>query len=248
MTTSLVNFGVWANTHHDALRRKRLAMGYSIGLVISAGLIGAVIANSKAIAAEREEDIMDVQLATEPEPEPEPQPAPQPEAKKPPPRPRLQTPFEIPNDKPKEFQPTKTDNPYGEEDPFARDEPEPAKPPEKPIVKEEPKPPPKVVVAPKKPTGPIQITENVTPPVAISQTVPAYPAEAKANAIEGTVVVKYVVTETGAVTNIEIVRGPAELRDAVLAAIRSWRFKPAMLDGHPVSVSRVHRFPFRIKT
>jgi len=247
-TTSMVNFGVWSNTNRDAVRRKRLAVGYVIGLALSAGLIAAAIVSSKAVAAEREEDIMDVQLATEPEPEPEPEPQPAPEAKKPPPRPKLQTPFEIPKDKPKEVEPAKSDNPYGEQDPFGHDEePEPVKP-EKPIVKEEPKPPPKVVVAPKKPTGPIQITENVTPPVAISNTVPVYPAAAKASGIEGTVVVKYVVTEAGAVTSIQVVRGPPELHEAVIAAMRTWRFKPAMLDGHPVAVSRVQRFPFRIKT
>ena len=246
MATSLVNFGTWTTGTGDPVRRKRLAFGYAVGIAVSMALVGAAILNSKAIAAEKEEEILDVQLATEPEPEPEPAPAPEPKAeKKPPPR-RLSAPIEMPLDKPKEVEPTK-DNSASDDDPF-KDDDKPAPPPkeEKPIIKEAPKPPPRV--APPKPKGPIQVTENVTPPSAIVQTPPAYPADAKAAGIEGTVVVKYVVTETGAVTNVQIVRGPPELHAAVLAAVKSWRFRPAMLDGQPVAVSRVFRFPFRIKT
>jgi periplasmic protein TonB len=248
MATSLVNFGTWTTGTGDPVRRKRLAFGYAVGIAISAGLCGAAILNSKAIAAEKEEEILDVQLATEPEPEPE--VAPEPEQKveqKPKPRPRMVAPVEMPLDKPKEVEPTK-DNAATDDDPF-KDDDKPAPPPkvEKPIIKEAPKPPP-VRVAPTKPKGPIQVSENVTPPVAISNSQPAYPADAKAAGIEGTVVVKYVVTETGAVTNITIVRGPPEFHAAVMAAMRTWRFRPATLDGQPVSVSRVIRFPFRIRT
>jgi protein TonB len=95
----------------------------------------------------------------------------------------------------------------------------------------------------------VQVTEDMQKPVAISNTPPAYPPDAKANGIEGTVVVKYVITETGAVTNITIVRGPQECHAAVMAAMRTWRFQPARTaEGVPVAVTRVHRFPFRIRT
>ena len=99
-----------------------------------------------------------------------------------------------------------------------------------------------------KPTGPIRVTENVTPPVSLSQPAPAYPAAAKAAGVEGTVIVKYAVGADGSVTVAKAVRGPQELRAACEAAVKSWRFKPAMLDGAAVSVWRIARFPFRIKT
>jgi periplasmic protein TonB len=246
MATSLVNFGTWTNVTGDPVRRKRLALGYAVGISLSIALVGAAIVNSKAITAEKEEEILDVQLATEPEPEPEPAPQPKPKVEqKPKPRPRMQTPIEMPLDKPKEVEPTK-DNSATDDDPFKEEKPAPPPPKEKPIIKEAPKPPPRV--APPKPKGPIQVTENVTPPSPLSNPAPAYPADAKAAGIEGTVVVKYVVTETGAVTNIQVVRGPPELHAAVIAAMRGWRFRPATLDGQPVAVSRVYRFPFRIRT
>jgi len=246
MATSLVNFGTWTTSAGDSVRRKRLAMGYAIGIAISGALVGAAILNSKAIAAEKEEEILEVQLATEPESEPEPAPALEFKVEKKPPRSKMVAPVEMPLDKPKEVEPTK-DNSASDDDPFKDDDKPPPPKVEKPIIKEAPKPPP-VRIAPPKPKGPMQVTENVTPPSPISNPQPAYPADAKAAGIEGTVVVKYVVTETGAVTNIQVVRGPPELHAAVLAAMRTWRFRPATLDGQPVSVSRVIRFPFRIRT
>ena len=77
---------------------------------------------------------------------------------------------------------------------------------------------------------------------------PSYPSAAKSAGIEGTVIVAYVVTESGAVSSVKAVRGPAELRGVCEAAVRGWKFKPAMLDGRPVSVRRIARFPFHIKT
>jgi TonB family protein len=77
---------------------------------------------------------------------------------------------------------------------------------------------------------------------------PSYPAAAKAEGIEGTVIIKYVVTESGQVTNVRVVRGPQALRAVCVAAVKRWRFKPAKLEGRPVAVHRVARFPFRIRT
>ena len=94
----------------------------------------------------------------------------------------------------------------------------------------------------------IRVTEDVTPPVALSQGMPAYPAAARTAGVEGTVIVTYVVTEAGEVTAVKAVRGPPELMAVCEAAVRSWRFKPAVLDGTPVAVRRTARFPFRIKT
>jgi protein TonB len=77
---------------------------------------------------------------------------------------------------------------------------------------------------------------------------PAYPPAARSAGIEGTVVVSYVVGENGSVTEARVVRGPPELADACLQAVRGWRFSPAMSDGRPVAVKRSARFPFKLRT
>ncbi len=117
---------------------------------------------------------------------------------------------------------------------------EPAPPPQAPSP---PPPPP-----PAPPAGPMRVDENVTPPEPISMPAPPYPEAARQAGIEGTVVVRYVVSASGDVTSAEVVRGPAELGAACVSVVRAWKFKPAIFDGHPVSVSRQAKFPFRIKT
>ncbi|HSN97633.1 MAG TPA: energy transducer TonB, partial [Candidatus Nanopelagicales bacterium] len=106
-----------------------------------------------------------------------------------------------------------------------------------------PPPPP-----PPKPKGPTRLTEEMTPPVAISQPRPAVPEAARSAGVEATVVVKFVITETGQVTNVQVVRGHPLFDAAVLATVRTWRFKPALdRDGRPVSIVKTVRIPFKAK-
>ncbi|MFO0612853.1 MAG: energy transducer TonB [Polyangiaceae bacterium] len=112
-------------------------------------------------------------------------------------------------------------------------------------------PPPPVAPPPPPPPKakePVRITEDIEPPVPLSMSPPGYPPAAKSAGVEGTVVIQYVVTESGAVTQVQAVKGPPELTAACLAAVSSWKFKPALSKGAPVSVVRQARFPFRIKT
>ncbi len=60
----------------------------------------------------------------------------------------------------------------------------------------------------------------------ISMTKPVYPAEAKAQGIEGLVRVNVLIDPKGTVTEAIEVSGPQLLRAAALEAIRQWRYKP----------------------
>jgi len=108
-------------------------------------------------------------------------------------------------------------------------------------------PPPPPPPPPPKRVGPVSLPENATPPSPISNPPPPYPAEARSEGIQATVVVKFVVTENGEVTNVTIVRGHPMFDAVVLATVRTWRFSPAMVDGKPISVYRSVRIPFKIK-
>jgi protein TonB len=161
----------------------------------------------------------------------------------------IETPTDVPDDAPAEKDPGGDFKPGGDDEyrnpgqglpPPGPVQPPPPAPREEPKKKAAPKP---------KPKKPGRVTEGVTPPVAISQGAPSYPASARDQGIEGTVVVKYVVTDSGAVTDVKAVRGPPELRAVCVAAVQAWRFKPAVDEnGKPIAVSRTAQFPFRIKT
>ena len=72
-----------------------------------------------------------------------------------------------------------------------------------------------------------------------------YTEEAKAAAIEGTVVLDLIVDETGHTREIQVVSGLEHgLTEAAIAALRACRFTPGEKDGHPVPV-RVRGFKIR---
>ena len=238
-----MDFDSWTRSSVDSIRIKRLVIGYVVGAVavVTAGAF-IFLTSPNASAQEEEEPELEVQLAKEPEPEPEPPPPPVVE-EKPKPKPRLQIPVEVPREAIKEADPL----------PQASNEPDPFE--EKPAIVETPKPAvveaPKPVLAPtiERPRGPTRVLEDDTPPVAIAQTKPEYPASAKAAGLEGVVIVKYVISEAGVVTDAKVLKGPPELSLVCLSAVKTWRFKPALdFQGKPKAVTKIARFPFKLKT
>jgi periplasmic protein TonB len=66
---------------------------------------------------------------------------------------------------------------------------------------------------------------------------PVYTEEARRYQVEGTVVLRAVLSSTGAVTNITVVRGlPHGLSEAAIKAARKIEFKPGMKDGKPAAM------------
>jgi len=76
-------------------------------------------------------------------------------------------------------------------------------------------------------------TEDSQPKV-VHHVPPIYPPEAKANHVEGTVVVQVLVDKQGNVARTTIVSGPKVLADAAVTAIKAWKFEPATSQGRPV--------------
>jgi TonB family protein len=67
-------------------------------------------------------------------------------------------------------------------------------------------------------------------------TEPAYTEEARANQVQGTVVLTAVFCRDGKVTNIEVVQGlPYGLTENTIETTRRIEFEPADKDGEPVS-------------
>jgi TonB family protein len=60
----------------------------------------------------------------------------------------------------------------------------------------------------------------------LSKVAPQYPEIAKKMHITGTVEVDVIVDDSGKVTDVKAVNGPAMLRASAEAAIKQWKFKP----------------------
>jgi protein TonB len=253
-TKPIMDLGSWQKKSTDVVRLRRLAAGWVTGTAVMGGTLGLVALTAAKAYGFKEDQVIEAAIVDRPEEEQHVEAEPEPEKKEAPkPKPAvapLVEPVKL-DDKLVEKQPVNSDNPYGGDDPYALLENAASAPEaEKPKVAEAPKIIEKVkAVVPQKAAEPVRLTEEDTPPRAIVQTSPQYPAEAKAAGIEGTVVVDYVVTEKGEVTEVKAVKGPPELYEVCVAAVKSWRFMAAMnKDGKPISAHRRARFPFRIKT
>jgi protein TonB len=88
------------------------------------------------------------------------------------------------------------------------------------------------VAAPSK----ISISAGVAGGLLIHKTSPVYPQIAREARVTGTVVIQATISKTGALENLHAVSGPTMLRQSALDAVRTWRYKPYLLDGQPVDV------------
>lgn len=98
------------------------------------------------------------------------------------------------------------------------------------------------------PSGPVVAMEPTTPPEVLDRVLPAYPPMARKNGVQAMVVVRVLVDENGRVNEARVLRGHPLLDDAVVEAVRAWRFRPAQRDGHAVAGRKLVKIPFRLRT
>jgi protein TonB len=78
---------------------------------------------------------------------------------------------------------------------------------------------------------------DVKPPEKISAPQPQYTEIARKARIQGVVIVQAIIDKQGVVTNVKVLKPlPMGLDQAAAEAIKSWKFKPATLNGKPVAV------------
>jgi TonB family protein len=113
--------------------------------------------------------------------------------------------------------------------------------------------PPKVKPAPPTPPSPampvagqiVPLGADVTPPRKLSGSSPALPKDAPRRRLTGSVLVDFVVTETGAVVDVKVLESAGEALDrACLEAVAGWRYTPASLRGASVRTKQQARFTF----
>jgi protein TonB len=102
---------------------------------------------------------------------------------------------------------------------------------------------PKVKVeAPKK----VTISNGIAVGLLVQKTAPIYPPIAKSARVQGTVVIQATISKNGTIENSHAVSGPTMLRQAALDAVKSWRFRPYLLDGEPVEVDTTVNVVFNL--
>jgi protein TonB len=86
-------------------------------------------------------------------------------------------------------------------------------------------------------------------PTLVSRVEPRYPDLARRAGIEGTVELEVTIDSTGAVTEVEVVRGlPLGLSEAAADAVHRWKYRPARTAAGPVASRKSVRIHFVLKT
>jgi periplasmic protein TonB len=89
--------------------------------------------------------------------------------------------------------------------------------------------------------------KNATKPALISKTEPEYSEEARKAKVQGTVTLRIVVTASGQVGSIRVIRSLGlGLDERAIEAVRQWHFRAATVDGKPVSTQAVVEVNFRL--
>jgi TonB family protein len=89
------------------------------------------------------------------------------------------------------------------------------------------------------PAGVTRVTEGITAPRLMRETKPRYTPDAMRQKIEGLVRMEVVVSRTGRVSDVRVIRSLDRefgLDDQAVRAVRQWQFAPASKDGVAVPV------------
>jgi protein TonB len=81
-----------------------------------------------------------------------------------------------------------------------------------------------------------QVSAGVAEGMAIHKAPPVYPKIARESHISGTVVLGATINRSGMLENVRVISGSQMLRGAAIEAVKTWRYRPYMLNNQPVAV------------
>jgi TonB family protein len=82
----------------------------------------------------------------------------------------------------------------------------------------------------------VAISAGVADGMLIRKTPPVYPKFAQDAHITGKVTLKATITKQGTIEGVQVLSGPKMLAPSAVEAVKTWRYKPYMLDNQPVAV------------
>ncbi len=101
------------------------------------------------------------------------------------------------------------------------------------------------VVRPPSPAA-VRLSSKFVEGFLIYKNVPQYPIIAKTVGMQGTVVLQATISKAGTIQNLQVVSGPPMLQQAAIDAVKTWRYRPYLLNNEPVEVETTVNVIFRI--
>jgi protein TonB len=108
-----------------------------------------------------------------------------------------------------------------------------------------PRPPVTVVHSPA--PASLRLPSKLVESTIIYKTIPQYPAIAKAARQEGTVILQAMISKSGTIEHLQVVSGPPTLQQAALDAVKTWRYRPYLLNDQPIEVDTTVSVIFKLE-
>ena len=105
---------------------------------------------------------------------------------------------------------------------------------------------PVTVVHPPAPAS-LRLPSKLVESTIIYKTIPQYPAIAKAARQEGTVILQAMISKSGTIEHLQVVSGPSMLQQAALDAVKTWRYRPYLLNDQPIEVETTVSVIFKLE-
>jgi peptidyl-prolyl cis-trans isomerase A (cyclophilin A) len=109
-----------------------------------------------------------------------------------------------------------------------------------------PPPPPPAPPSAQRPQRVVGISAGVARGMLVYHTVPVYPDGARTARVSGTVVLAARIATDGTIKELAVVQGPQPLQQVALGAVRTWRYRPYLLNGEPVEVTTTNNVTFTL--
>lgn len=82
-----------------------------------------------------------------------------------------------------------------------------------------------------------KVSEETLRAIAVNRVMPDYPEESRRQRATGVAVAELLIDEKGEVASVDVLEAPDSIiKEAVLKAVRLWRFKPAKSRNEPISL------------
>jgi periplasmic protein TonB len=82
----------------------------------------------------------------------------------------------------------------------------------------------------------IRVSQGVSAGLLVRRVQPNYPPLARQARIQGTVVLRAVISKDGSITGLQLISGHPMLAPYAIEAVKQWKYKPYLLNGEPVEV------------
>ncbi|HTC57794.1 MAG TPA: energy transducer TonB [Candidatus Sulfotelmatobacter sp.] len=92
----------------------------------------------------------------------------------------------------------------------------------------------------------IRVSQGVADGLAVKKVTPEYPAEARKERIQGTVLMHAMIDKAGDIVELDLVTGHPMLAPAAIDAVKQWQYKPYLLNGKPIEVDTQITVNFRL--